>query len=304
MPSTTLPFVSIIIPTYKRKEMLNKCLELLKPQMNSKDALQIIVSDDACDPLLKAWLADQFSCVHYNPAAGKGPAANRNAGAKIAEGVWFIFLDDDCLPEPDWVKSWIAAFQKNPEVDAWEGRVLALGSPKSLVSAAPINKNGNNFWSCNLAIKSTLFKQIGGFDEEMIYPAFEDIEFADRLRSSGAKMAFCEKALVYHPWKELNPIARAKILYPSILTYLKKHPEKWDNHKPSAQMHYAAMLLKKTFTKWIWKTKGRGLFSMLLFIAIQIGFSGYLAIKRPWRNNRISQSKKYKARGAMPSKPR
>jgi glycosyltransferase involved in cell wall biosynthesis len=61
--------------------------------------------------------------VRYIPANGKrGPAAARNCGWRAARGDIIAFTDDDCLPDPEWLRSGVQAIQNGH--DGAYGRVI------------------------------------------------------------------------------------------------------------------------------------------------------------------------------------
>ena len=65
------------------------------------DQAEVIVSDDSKQCIAKELIQEKYSWVKWIEGPKKGPAANRNNGAKYATGDWFIFIDDDCEPQKD-----------------------------------------------------------------------------------------------------------------------------------------------------------------------------------------------------------
>ncbi len=188
---------SIIIPTFRREKELINCLELLYPQLNVKLGIEIIVSSDdtVSDNLL-----EKFNWVTFLNGPRKGPAANRNSAAKNAKGAWLFFIDDDCLPQSNWLNEAIVATKDEQGVFCIEGKTLAIGEKKCFDEVAPINENGGKLWSCNFGIKKDIFLQIGGFDEQFPIATMEDIDFKIRFESIG-EIRFVSEMLAYHPWR-------------------------------------------------------------------------------------------------------
>src|SRR5438132_703059 len=90
---------SIIIPTYNRNELLVKCLDALyhiKQKANIN--YEVIVTDDSIEGLAEEVTKEYNGFVKWCEGPHRGPAANRNNGARYANGEWLIFLDDDCIP--------------------------------------------------------------------------------------------------------------------------------------------------------------------------------------------------------------
>jgi GT2 family glycosyltransferase len=127
-----------------------------------------------------------------------GPAANRNNGAKQARGEWIAFVDDDCLPQEKWLGE-IARIARENRVDVIEGKTLIPDKVDSPFRQGVENSGGGVFWSCNLAIRRTVFERLGGFDEDFKEASDEDMEFGWRLRQRGCSWCFAAEALVLHP---------------------------------------------------------------------------------------------------------
>ena len=87
---------SVIVPTCNRNDLLAKCLELLNPANQTiKEVYEVIVTDDSKNNVAKALIEDIFTWAKWVEGPKRGPAANRNNGAKDAKGDWLIFIDDD-----------------------------------------------------------------------------------------------------------------------------------------------------------------------------------------------------------------
>src|SRR5690606_21029723 len=93
--------LSVVIPTCDRPDALQACLQCLETnQQLRRTDFEIIVSDDSRKQLATEILHHAFPAVKWIEGPKRGPAANRNAGAKVANGEVIVFLDDDCLPQP------------------------------------------------------------------------------------------------------------------------------------------------------------------------------------------------------------
>src|SRR5450631_181394 len=151
--------LSVIIPTYKRRDVLSTCLKRLGPEVQnlSLDSYEVIVTDDALADDPANGLGHDFAWVHHTCGPQKGPAANRNSGAKSAKGEWLIFLDDDCLPEPSFLSAYLEAIRQNPDYRIFEGKTLRDRPQLRLDEEAPLNDTGGYLWSCNFLIQKKLF---------------------------------------------------------------------------------------------------------------------------------------------------
>ena len=218
--------LSVIIPTYNRNNLLNECLTKLSPAFQTLDSseYEVIVMDDSKDDKAKQLVESNHSWATWFSGPKKGPAANRNQGAKNAKGDWLVFIDDDCLPSPGLLQNYYKVI-KEEKYSAIEGAILAERERQRFDEDAPINKEGGNFWSCNIAIKKNTFWNINGFDEGFPYPALEDTDLHQRIKEI-TQPYFASNASVVHPWRKMIPFKNYKKWLASNRYYLSKNKVK------------------------------------------------------------------------------
>ncbi len=219
-----MPLFSVIIPTCKRNDLLAQCIERLKPgaQTIGPSFYEVIVSDDGPENEAAAMVRTQFPWVKYTAGPKRGPAANRNNGARLAEGQWLVFTDDDCLPDAHWLQAYADAIQQHPDCKAFEGTVLPddWGLLKKDMAECPVNTTGGAFWSANIMVEKSLYWEIGGFDEQFKMAAQEDQDLFRRVKI-GTVPAFIVDARIVHPVR-IRRFPRALMRVPSqILNWMK-----------------------------------------------------------------------------------
>jgi hypothetical protein len=112
------PIVSVVIPTFRRAELLGNALESVYGQKGSgRDfQLQVIVVDNAgCDAtreVVERYPDAQFLRQLYP----KGPAAARNAGIRASTGSYVAFLDDDDTWFPDKLHRQLPVLQDRDDI--------------------------------------------------------------------------------------------------------------------------------------------------------------------------------------------
>jgi GT2 family glycosyltransferase len=237
---------SVIVPTCHRNDALADCLVRLAPgaQALGAEAYEVIVTDDGATSTAEQMLRERFPWARWTAGPRRGPAANRNHGARQARGEWLVFTDDDCLPAPGWLAAFARAATEHPAARVLEGRTLASGVREAIDWEAPINLAGGNLWSCNFAIRPDLFAALDGFDTGFPGSVMEDVEFCLRLRQRGVGLTFVEQALVEHPWRRRKGFRFIRVYAQSVDYYLNKHPGQYGYFAPG---HGFRVLLGTTY---------------------------------------------------------
>jgi len=253
--------ISVVIPTCNRNDQLATCLESLAPgvQSTNKDKYEIIVSDDSTDDITKEIIDRRYPWVKWVEGSKKGPALNRNNGAKLANGEWLVFLDDDCVPQPSLLEAYSNAIQNNSKCLVFEGRIFADKLRQRMDEVAPLNETGGVLWSCNFMIKRALFEELKGFNEAFPYAAMEDVELFDRIKKVTIT-CFVREASVMHPWQIVRfPFQKFKQVYVSHKIYFTVNPE---GKRRFALLVYSKLIIQSIFQFTLpdlVKYKGKGI---------------------------------------------
>ncbi len=216
--------ISVVIPTRHRNDLLARCLRRLAPgeQSLTSDKYEVVVTDDGRASTAEAMVRAEFPWARWTAGPGRGPAANRNHGVRLARGGWVAFTDDDCVPGPGWLAAYAAA--AGGGADVLEGRTTCEAGIRDCRHEAPINLTGGNLWSCNMMIRRDVFEAVGGFDERFPMPAAEDIDLHVRLVEAGHPPRFVAGAAVDHPPRPKKFGARAGADWQSHVYLRAKHP--------------------------------------------------------------------------------
>lgn len=89
--------ISVVTPTYNRKEMLNDVIKCLTEQTYSDWELIIIddCSTDGTEEMMKQYKKNSKIRYYRNEKNMKNPGINRNKGFNLAKGDYVVFMDDD-----------------------------------------------------------------------------------------------------------------------------------------------------------------------------------------------------------------
>jgi len=217
---------SVVIPTCHRNDDLAKCLDRLAPGVQTLpfDQYEVIVSDDGRSTTAKSLVRERFPWAWWLQGPCRGPAANRNNGAKVATGEWLVFTDDDCLP----ADGFLAAYQAKAiggGCEVLEGKTSPVGVRTRVDMECPINETGGYLWSCNFAIRKGLFSELGGFDPAFPSAAMEDVDLRFRLLKAGNTISFVPGSVVLHPWRKKRGRAFMRQHIASRIYCTNRHPE-------------------------------------------------------------------------------
>lgn len=204
------PSLSVIIPTYNRASLLRKCLESFERQEIPKEKFEVIVVDDGSSDETQSILNQHYPFALRPIFAEHGGAAKaRNRGIGEAQGDIIVFTDDDCFPEPNFLRLHWEAHQKKNNLIV-RGPVVIIRSidviPQLHQKAAALSMNF--FCTSNASLYKENLLKVGFFDES--FKRWEDAELGYRLRKSGLQYHFNPKIIVLHlkPYWKLKDLIR------------------------------------------------------------------------------------------------
>lgn len=195
--------VSVVMPTFRRPDLLARCLEALAAQTLDHASFEVLVCDDADQPeigsLVNGFAARTGIAFRYLPVRGRhGPAAARNLGWRAAKAPVIAFTDDDTVPDPKWLELGLASLPNT--VAAGQGRIVVP------VPAVPTDYELNTshlghaeFATANAFVRRPALEAVGGFDERFAAAWREDSDLQFSLLEHGYDVVQLLSAVVIHP---------------------------------------------------------------------------------------------------------
>lgn len=207
---------AVIIPHFNDLTRLTRCLEALWPQ--AQPGVEVVVVDNGSAPAEAAGLAAlaaQFPGLRLVQEGQKGAAHARNRGVAETTAPILVFLDCDCVPDPDWlarvpdsmtlgdlVGGQMRVFDETPPprsgAEAFE-TVFAFDNRNY------ITRKGFSV-TANLVTRRDVFEATGPF----IHGLSEDLDWCQRATAAGFRLAYDDSLRVRHPTRQDWPALKGK----------------------------------------------------------------------------------------------
>jgi glycosyltransferase involved in cell wall biosynthesis len=209
--------MTVVIPTYNRAGVLNRCLAAVLDQTLAPIDFEVVVSDDGSEDdtrsLVRYWMEQSAHSggvrVSYLHQANAGANVARNRAIRASAGPIILLINDDTIASRDMLAEHLATHALHPDDRvAVQGRVTVSPElPRCRLAALHLDRAfdaiGNRreldlrgFFTCNVSVKRSLLDRGGIFEERLHY--HEDLELSERLSHHGLHVIYNPNALGYH----------------------------------------------------------------------------------------------------------
>ncbi len=217
-PVHETPKVSVVIPVHNKLEVTHNCLAALLVAYN-KATFEVIVSDDgSSDGTTEIEnLVSGITVVRSSSAEGFISACK--LGASRARGEYIVFLNNDTEPTVRWLDELLHCFDNFERVGLAGSKLLYPDG--RLQEAGGIVWGTGNAWNYGrlgnaadpkynytrqvdyvsgaaLMIETDLWKQVGGFSDELRPAYWEDTDLAFKVREAGFRVVYAPLSVVFH----------------------------------------------------------------------------------------------------------
>lgn len=197
------PSISVVVCTYNGMQTLAECCQGLK-KLDYPDYEVIIVNDGSTDGTDGLADGSGFRVIHTD---NRGLSAARNTGWQAARGEIVAYLDDDAVPDSDWLHYLALAFHDSeyagiggPNIQPPEGCDTAhcvANAPGGPIHVLLTDTEAEHIPGCNMAFRRESLARVGGFDERF-WIAGDDVDLCWRLQQAGETLGFSPAAMVWH----------------------------------------------------------------------------------------------------------
>jgi O-antigen biosynthesis protein len=227
------PLVSVIVPTRDRADLLARCLEGVLQRTDYPNLELIVVDNDSVKPQTRLVFDAATQDPRVRIIASPGPfnySKINNQAVAEARGDILLFLNNDVeVLSPDWLSEMVTHAVR-PGIGAVGARLLLSdgriqhggvilgvgGEPPvagNLYAGAPaddpgyynhlsLSRNMSAVTAACLAMPKVVFEQAGGFDEEHLAVAFNDVDLCLKVIALGYQ-------IIWTPFAELSHLESA-----------------------------------------------------------------------------------------------
>jgi len=197
--------LSVIIPSYNSEKTIEGTIRSVLASDFPKNQFEVVVIDDGSkDSSVK--VLKQFKNIRIFARKHKGPAVQRNFGARVAKGKIIFFTDSDCIIPKDLLSRIANDFKKYDIVGV--GGVYKTLNKDNFVARYTGYEIGYRHqrerqftdflgtYCC--AYDRDVFLKFGGFNEKFLTASGEDPELSFRI-SKQYRLLLDKKLFVWHP---------------------------------------------------------------------------------------------------------
>jgi glycosyltransferase involved in cell wall biosynthesis len=225
-PPQPRPLVSVIVPTRDRAELLAQCAEGVLQQTDYAPLELIVVDNGSVEPQTKALFTRLRKDPRVRILKAPGPfnySVLNNRAVAAAKGEILLLLNNDIsVIEPHWLDEMVAHAVR-PNVGAVGARLLfpdgtvqhagvvvGLGGVAGHLAYGHPGDNGGYYkhllttrnatavTAACLAMRKSVYEEVGGLDEEHLKVAFNDVDLCLKVRAAGYDIVWTPYAELYH----------------------------------------------------------------------------------------------------------
>lgn len=238
--------ISIVIPVKDNQRGIDNYLQrffAVTPKQSYPCEINIVDNNSSEITTVQ----DQYPIpVRVLTCTKRGPGAARNVGVEHSSGSWILFHDSDVVVDEMTVEAYC---RMNYTYDwvGMQGRYIAMSEGhythfySRYMSANPLPALNPNtiglspgrwepyiFVTANCMANKDVFQRIGGFDEQIVAVASEDLELGIRLKQEG-HIGIVERSIITHHLTEsLGDFCDRWTRYARGDSYVSgKHPDIW-----------------------------------------------------------------------------
>jgi len=223
------PSVDIIIPHFKRRDMLERCLDSLAE--TRYPSMGIIVVDNGGTEAGLVFMVKRYRGARLlRIPENRGYAGGCNEGLKNSTADYIVFMNDDTEHDPLWLEQLVDVACADERIGALQPKILSLkpyhrgkkvfdyaGAAGGMINSlgypwclgrtfSAIEPDSGQydvgqdiFWASGVAMfaKRAVVEELGGFDEDF-FMQMEEIDLSWRMKLAGYRICSVPSSIVLH----------------------------------------------------------------------------------------------------------
>jgi len=236
--------MSVIVPTFNRKDKLERCLKALAAQTLPAEDFEVVVIDDGSTDDTREFLKSLTTPFRLVQCSQKnqGVGAARKLGVESASGEYLLLINDDTIADPKLLQEHLRLQHEYHDscfavLGTFEyERAARKRALTHFLSVDPFmfpqvtmypgwNYGPTHFVTCNLSVRRDAVLACGSFDPS--YRVGEDTELGLRMAANGCKVLYNPQARSWHDHLDItvtDMVRRAKAYGPVHLRLLRQYP--------------------------------------------------------------------------------
>lgn len=226
--------LTVIICTYNRAKYIGNLLESLAANDLKISEYEIVLVDNNCTDNTRE-ICEAFAKAHkdvnfrYVVEPEQGLSAARNKGIKEARGEIIVYVDDDALVDPHYLRTYAEWFAAHPETQACGGPIVPLYETVEPSWMTPYTKALLTAWmnygdkvrkypkgrypgGGNAAYRKSVFDKVGLFNTALgrkggNLMGSEEKDIFDKMHALGLQVLYLPTPVLHHiiPQTKLEP---------------------------------------------------------------------------------------------------
>ncbi len=217
--------LTAIICTYNRARYVGKLLESIAANDLAKTEYELLLVDNNCTDNTRE-VCEAFAAAHpdvifrYTTEPEQGLSAAKNRGIKEAKGDIIVYIDDDALVDPWYLRTYAEWFATHPETMACGGPIEPLYETPEPDWMTPYTKALLTAWmnygekvreyprgrypgGGNAAYRKEVFEQVGGFNTALgrkggNLMGSEEKDIFDKMHTLNMQILYLPEPVLHH----------------------------------------------------------------------------------------------------------